>query len=185
MFDRLSILGLVVASLAFRAQAQVDSSEIIEIVLCDFEIGDVYTESPLDSVELILSSQESDSSFLERLTLCDPMGLEGPYYPSCEDSTSVKARQTCTGEMILQFFKNEFAYGDQITPSMGRFWISITVDKDGSMRSVDIHRSTYSEEFNAEAIRVLRALPKFTPTEKEECRIPIAYHLPIDWKVFE
>ncbi|MGI4728017.1 MAG: energy transducer TonB [Janthinobacterium lividum] len=62
----------------------------------------------------------------------------------------------------------------------GRVITIFNIEKDGSLTDIKVARGL-SKEADAEAIRVLKACPKWHPSYKNDLPIKVAYTLPIDF----
>ena len=64
----------------------------------------------------------------------------------------------------------------------GRVIVQFVVEKDGQIGEVKVVRSV-DEELDAEAVRVVKALPKFTPGRQDGKAVAVWYTLPISFKL--
>jgi TonB family protein len=82
-------------------------------------------------------------------------------------------------EMMKYLAKNlkypEKARNDNV---MGRVIVRFVVDKDGTIKDATIQRGL-SPEMDAEALRVVNAMPKWTPGKQNGKAVPVYYTLPI------
>lgn len=65
----------------------------------------------------------------------------------------------------------------------GKVYVSFCVERDGTVSNVEVIKSSGSIALDNEAIRVVRAMPKWKPGEKDgyavrsPCRIPINFEI--------
>ncbi len=64
----------------------------------------------------------------------------------------------------------------------GRVYVSFTIDIDGSITDVKVVRSI-SPELDAEAIRIVKALPKWKPAKQRGKTVKITYTIPITFSL--
>ncbi len=64
----------------------------------------------------------------------------------------------------------------------GRVFISMVIDKDGSVSNVKVLRGI-SKECDAEAVRVISSLPKWKPGKIKGEPVPVSYMIPINFKL--
>lgn len=66
----------------------------------------------------------------------------------------------------------------------GRVTVSFVINKDGSIQNVEVVRGVH-EILDAEAIRVVKSMPKWTPAEKNGQKVRSKYSLPINFSLNE
>lgn len=65
----------------------------------------------------------------------------------------------------------------------GKAFVGFVVDKSGSLKDVKIMKSAGNAELDAEAIRVVKAMPKWTPGTVDGKAVDVQYTLPIQFKL--
>ena len=60
--------------------------------------------------------------------------------------------------------------------------VSFIVEKDGSVSNAKVQKSV-SEELDAEALRVVNAMPKWTPGMQKGQAVRVKYNLPVTFKL--
>ncbi|HSO88404.1 MAG TPA: M56 family metallopeptidase [Draconibacterium sp.] len=87
------------------------------------------------------------------------------------------------GEMALrQFMANHVEYPDDAQKSgiQGKVYVTFVVSKDGSVADAKIARGV-SPSLDAEALRVVNALPKWTPGKQKGKFVNVSYTVPINF----
>ena len=85
---------------------------------------------------------------------------------------------------LMQFLADNLRYPKGAEDVSGRVVVQFVVDKDGSVRDPKIIRSV-DPLLDAEALRVVSMLPKFTPGEIDNKPVAVEYALPISFKAYE
>jgi len=100
-----------------------------------------------------------------------------PRFEGCTD-------ETCTQTKIMQFIAKKTKYPpiakeNNIT---GRVFVSFVVDKTGSVTDVKILRGV-DKYLDAEAVRVVKSLPKFSPGKQRGKPVKVQYNVPISFRL--
>lgn len=64
----------------------------------------------------------------------------------------------------------------------GQVMVAFIVSKDGSLKNIQIAKGV-SPELDAEALRVVKMMPKWTPGKNEGKTVDVKYELPVDFKL--
>jgi periplasmic protein TonB len=64
----------------------------------------------------------------------------------------------------------------------GRVLVYFVVEKDGSLGEISVKEGVHPE-LDAEVLRVVRSMPKWTPGMEDGEKVRVAYHLPIRFKL--
>ena len=64
----------------------------------------------------------------------------------------------------------------------GRVVVSFTVEKDGAISDVKVARSV-TPSLDAEAVRVVKAMPKWTPGKQDGQLVRVRYNVPVSFKL--
>lgn len=145
--------------------------EVIEIVEDDVEIEEVEiedTESDEDT-EIIEEEEETDEVFM--------IAEDMPMFKGCTDDL-------CTQGEILKYIARNTKYPaiakeNNIT---GRVFVGFVVDKSGSVTGVKVLRGV-DKYLDAEAIRVVKSMPKFSPGRQRGKPVKVQYNIPITFKL--
>ena len=79
---------------------------------------------------------------------------------------------------MMQWISENIRYPEDAPCSMGRVVVSFVVGKDGSISDAQVVRSV-GKEHDAEALRVVKAMPKWKPGFQEGKPVPVRYQLPV------
>ncbi|MEJ6734100.1 MAG: energy transducer TonB [Flavobacteriales bacterium] len=145
--------------------------EVIEIVEDDVEIEEVEiedTESDEDT-EIVEEEEETDEIFM--------IAEDMPMFKGCSDDL-------CTQGEILKYIARNTKYPaiakeNNIT---GRVFVGFVVDKTGSVTGVKILRGV-DKYLDAEALRVVKSMPKFSPGRQRGKPVKVQYNIPITFKL--
>ena len=87
---------------------------------------------------------------------------------------------------LMQFISYNFRYPEIDTKNgiQGRVYVSFVVEKDGTVSTVEILKSV-SKTIDAEAIRVVKLMPNWTPGTQNGNPVRVSFHLPIIAKLKE
>ena len=64
----------------------------------------------------------------------------------------------------------------------GRVMVRFTVEKDGAISDVKVARSV-TPSLDAEAVRVVKAMPKWTPGKQDGQLVRVRYNVPVSFKL--
>jgi len=141
----------------------VENEEEIE----ETEIEDTESDEDLEVIE------EEEETTDEVFMVVEDM----PRFEGCSD-------ETCTQNKIMQFIGRKTKYPpiakeNNIT---GRVYVSFVVDKSGSVTDVKILRGV-DKYLDAEAVRVVKSLPKFSPGKQRGKPVKVQYNVPISFRL--
>jgi protein TonB len=85
-------------------------------------------------------------------------------------------------EALFEFIYRNFKYPKELAQIQGKVICRFIVNKDGSVSDIEIVRS-FSPSYDAEAIKVLKLLPKFIPSKQNGKNVRVWYYLPIPFKL--
>lgn len=85
---------------------------------------------------------------------------------------------------LLKFLKANITYPEEAKKNgtQGRVVVQFVVDKDGSITDANIVKSV-SPELDAEALRVVKAMPKWTPGEQKGEKVRVKFTLPVQFQL--
>lgn len=152
-------------------------SEIAAPVQTDAGVADLYSESDMALVAATDAETTADTAPANASRTPDSadqvfeMAEKMPEYPG-----GLAA--------LMQFLADNLRYPKGAEDVSGRVVVQFVVDKDGSVRDPKITKSV-DPLFDAEALRVVSMLPKFTPGEIDSKPVAVEYALPISFKAYE
>ncbi len=138
----------------------------------DYAIGELNIVD--DDVEIFEDSDIEFVSYEEEETDDEPVFFiveEQPQYPGGE-------------EALKKFIVDNIQYPVTAAENgiQGRVYVSFTINIDGSITDVKVVRSI-SPELDAEAIRIVKALPKWKPAKQRGKTVKITYTIPITFSL--
>ncbi|MDC3050228.1 energy transducer TonB [Flavobacteriales bacterium] len=165
----LSLL-IVLGVFEFRTYEKVVAS-LGELVL-DAEFEEVEIEDTESDEDLEVIEEEEETTD-EIFMVVEDM----PRFEGCTD-------ENCTQTKIMQFIARKTKYPpiakeNNIT---GRVFVSFVVDKTGIVTNVKILRGV-DKYLDAEALRVVSSLPRFTPGKQRGKSVKVQYNVPISFKL--
>ena len=85
---------------------------------------------------------------------------------------------------VMEFMKNTIKYPEEAEKAgkQGRVVATFVVNTDGSISDAKVVRSV-SEELDAEALRVINAMPKWTPGKQNGKDVRVKFTLPVTFKL--
>jgi len=129
---------------------------------------------PLDSIRYSDSSKDEPPIVL--IDLVD----EVPVFPGCEEASDKRA---CFNEMMQKHITKNFRYPEiaQELGIQGRVSVIFTIQNDGSIGN--IRYSGPDKNLEAEALRIIRKLPKMTPGKQRGKPVRVPFSIPILFKL--
>jgi protein TonB len=198
----LSLL-IVLGAFEYRTYEKVVSSLGDLILEADFEeeIENTFREEkpppppppPPDEIIIVENEEEIEETIIEETESDEDLEVieeeeettdeifmvveDMPRFEGCSD-------ETCTQTKIMQFIARKTNYPpiakeNNIT---GRVFVSFVVDKTGSVTNVKILRGV-DKYLDAEAVRVVKSLPKFRPGKQRGKPVKVQYNVPISFRL--
>ena len=85
-------------------------------------------------------------------------------------------------EELFKFISNNLKYPDMVGDFEGRVIVQFVVEKDGSISDIKVIRSLHPE-YDKEAMRVIKLMPKWLPGNQRGKAVRVSYILPIVFKL--
>lgn len=150
-----ALAALPVAAVLLMASCQPANGEAVEQEEIPFEATNVDESAPLDAnTDEVFKVVEVDPEF--------PGGEEALYKYLAEN---------------IKY--PEKAKNDKVE---GRVYITFVIEKDGTVSDAKVLRSV-NEELDAEALRVINAMPKWKPGTQRGVPVRVQYNIPISFKL--
>ena len=111
---------------------------------------------------------------------------EVPVFPGCENESDEEAKKKCMSSGIANFVNSNFKVKEMrefAEVGMNRVIVQFKIDATGQV--VNAEARARSPELEAEAIRVVNALPKMEPGKQRGKEVGVMYSLPIVFQVGE
>lgn len=150
-----ALAALPVAALLLMAGCQPANGEAVEQEEIPFEATNVDESAPLDAnTDEVFKVVEVDPEF--------PGGEEALYKYLAEN---IKYPEKAKNNKVE-----------------GRVYITFVIEKDGNVSDAKVLRSV-NEELDAEALRVINAMPKWKPGMQRGVPVRVQYNIPISFKL--
>ena len=150
-----ALAALPVAALLLMAGCQPANGETVEQEEIPFEATNVDESAPLDAnTDEVFKVVEVDPEF--------PGGEEALYKYLAEN---IKYPEKAKNNKVE-----------------GRVYITFVIEKDGTVSDAKVLRSV-NEELDAEALRVINAMPKWKPGTQRGVPVRVQYNIPITFKL--
>ena len=150
-----ALAALPVAALLLMAGCQPANGEAVEQEEIPFEATNVDESAPLDAnTDEVFKVVEVDPEF--------PGGEEALYKYLAEN---IKYPEKAKNNKVE-----------------GRVYITFVIEKDGTVSDAKVLRSV-NEELDAEALRVINAMPKWKPGTQRGVPVRVQYNIPITFKL--
>ncbi len=161
--------------------------EVIEVIEDEEEIEETIIESTeTNQEEEIVEIEEIEEVVEEEIADVPFAVIENvPIYPGCESAGNNAAKKACMSEKITKFVRNKFR-GDELASDLGlegrqRISVQFKIDKNGNV--VNVLARAPHPSLEAEAKKVIGALPKMTPGKQRGKAVGVLYSLPIVFEV--
>ncbi len=158
--------------------------EVIEVVEDDVELDE---ELEMESTETdeteeveVIEVEEEVSDEVLNFAVVESV----PVFPGCEDAVTNDEKKACLQREIIRFVSNNFKFPEMARQmgSGGKVYVNFVFEKDGSVSNVVIARGV-EETIDAEALRVVKKLPKVQPAKQRGKPVRMSFTLPINAKV--
>jgi protein TonB len=162
--------------------------EIIEVVEDVAEIEETVIQSTEINQETIIDAPVIDVDEVEvaevdeEITVPFAIIEDIPVFPGCEQGTKEEKR-VCFQQKIQEHIAKYFRYPD-IAVEMGiqgKVYVQFVIDTDG--RISQIRTRGPDKLLEAEALRIIAALPKMVPGKQRGRAVKVPYSIPINFKL--
>ncbi len=156
--------------------------EVIEVVEDEEEVEETVIESTETSQEEeVMEIEEVEVEEVEE-DISVPFAVieDVPVFPGCEGASNKKQ---CFQEMMQKHIRKNFRYPEiaQEMGIQGRVAVMFTIQKDGSIG--DIRMRGPDKNLEAEAMRIIKKLPKMTPGKQRGRPVKVPFSIPITFKL--
>jgi protein TonB len=111
---------------------------------------------------------------------------ELPIYPGCEAAVAASREEgfNCFNRMILALVGRNAVYPKKARQKgiQGNVYVRFIIEKDGYVSNVEVVRSV-DPELDAEAVRVIKMLPRMEPAKVNGKPVRITYTIPISFRL--
>jgi len=87
-------------------------------------------------------------------------------------------------QALMTYLKDNVKYPQEMAEKkiQGRVVVSFIIDKEGNVTDVKVAYSV-SKQFDEEAMRVIRAMPKWVPGKQNGKNVNVRYNIPVSFKL--
>lgn len=156
--------------------------EVIEVVEDEEEVEETVIESTETSQEEEVIEVEDvvEDEIDEDITVPFAVIEDVPVFPGCEGAGNKKE---CFQQMMQKHIRKNFRYPEiaQEMGVQGRVSVMFTIMKDGSIGNIRMRGP--DKNLEAEAMRIIKRLPKMTPGKQRGRAVKVPFSIPITFKL--
>jgi TonB family protein len=152
-----------------------------------FIITKAYKEKPNDQKSVVVVVKAKKPQTLEEAATQGDIAIGAIDYDKPEKPFDVVEQMPefpGGQEALMQFLRQEVKYPKEAEEKglQGRVVVRYIIEKDGSISEVEIAKSV-NEYLDAEAVRVVNAMPKWKPGKQKGENVRVKYTLPISFRL--
>ncbi|WP_350284956.1 energy transducer TonB [uncultured Croceitalea sp.] len=156
--------------------------EVIEVVEDEEEVEETVIESTETSQEEeVMEVEDVEVEEVEE-DISVPFAVieDVPVFPGCEGSSNKKQ---CFQDMMQKHIRKNFRYPEiaQEMGVQGRVSVLFVIGKDGSIGNIRMRGP--DKNLEAEALRIIKKLPKMTPGKQRGRAVKVPFSIPITFKL--
>lgn len=151
----------------------VDDEEEIED---EIEVDDEEIDAD-DEIEFVEAEEEEDVDE----DVVDAIVEDMPAFPGCEKEKRADVAM-CTNDKIIMYLKNNVKYPQICVDAniTGKVWVYYEIGKDGKVRKANVIKKVHPK-LDAEALRVIKNLPKHRAGSQQGKKVPVSYRIPVNF----
>ena len=141
----------------------------------DHEVVAVKNHDEYNSLSVKIDGKDLDLNFLGGMVKDDSETSSGPDMPATFPGGEAK---------MMEYLRENLKYPESVREKgiEGKVYVQFVVEKDGSINDVKILRSV-CKELDNEAVRVIKAMPKWNPGTQNGEPVRTTMMLPINFKI--
>ena len=152
-----------------------------------FIITKAYKEKPNDQKSVVVVVKAKKPQTLEEAAAQGDIAIGAIDYDKPEKPFDVVEQMPefpGGQEALMQFLRQEVKYPKEASKDgiQGRVVVQFVVEKDGSISEVEVVKKV-NEHLDAEAVRVVNAMPKWKPGKQKGENVRVKYTLPISFRL--
>ena len=152
-----------------------------------FIITKAYKEKPNDQKSVVVVVKAKKPQTLEEAAAQGDIAIGAIDYDKPEKPFDVVEQMPefpGGQEALMQFLRQEVKYPKEAFKDgvQGRVVVQFVVEKDGSISEVEVVKKV-NEHLDAEAVRVVNAMPKWKPGKQKGENVRVKYTLPISFRL--
>lgn len=156
--------------------------EVIEVVEDEEEVEETVIESTETSQEEeVMEVEDVEVEEVEE-DISVPFAVieDVPVFPGCEGASDKKA---CFQDQMNKHIRKNFRYPEiaQEMGVQGRVSVVFVIQKDGSIGNIRMRGP--DKNLEAEALRIIKKLPKMTPGKQRGRAVKVPFSIPINFKL--
>ncbi len=103
-----------------------------------------------------------------------------PVFAGCGDLSGKEERKQCSDRKMMEFLSREFKYPPALKDwcGYGTIIVGFVIQKNGQIGEVSVHRGVHPL-LDAEAVRVVQAMPAWTPGKQMGRPVSVQYFVPL------
>jgi TonB family protein len=109
-----------------------------------------------------------------------------PIYPGCEAAVAASREEgfACFNQMVMMLVSRNVVYPKKARQKgiQGNVYVRFIIEKDGYVSNVEVVRSV-DPELDAEAVRVIKMMPRMEPAKVNGKPVRITYTIPINFRL--
>jgi len=156
--------------------------EVIEVVEDEEEVEETVIESTETSQEEEVMEVEDVEMEEVDEDISVPFAVieDVPVFPGCEGASNKKA---CFQEQMNKHIRKNFRYPEiaQEMGVQGRVSVVFVIQRDGSIGNIRMRGP--DKNLEAEALRIIKKLPKMTPGKQRGRAVKVPFSIPINFKL--
>lgn len=156
--------------------------EVIEVVEDEEEVEETVIESTETSQEEEVMEVEDVEMEEVDEDISVPFAVieDVPVFPGCEGASNKKA---CFQEQMQKHIRKNFRYPEiaQEMGVQGRVSVVFVIQRDGSIGNIRMRGP--DKNLEAEALRIIKKLPKMTPGKQRGRAVKVPFSIPITFKL--
>ncbi len=155
-----------------------DTEEIEETIIESTETNqESVIEAPIEVEDVVVEEEEEEVSV--------PFSVieNVPVFPGCEDNSTNEAKKACFQKKIQEHVAKEFNYPEVAVEMgvQGRVFVQFAIDNKGYISDIRVRGP--DKNLEAEATRIVAAIPKMTPGMQRGRPVKVPYSIPITFKL--
>ncbi len=158
--------------------------EVIEVVEDDVELEEeleIQTTETDETEEVeVIEMEEEVSDEVLSFAVVESV----PVFPGCEGASNNAERQQCFQTEMQRFVAKNYKFPEMARQMgiQGRVYIDFVIEKDGRVSNVRVVRGV-DDLLDDEAVRVIKALPKFQPAKQRGKPVRMSFTMPFNLKL--
>ncbi|MCT4664137.1 MAG: TonB family protein [Flavobacteriales bacterium] len=133
-----------------------------------------------EEIEIVEEEEEVETDEVFNFAVVE----DKPVFPGCEKEKTKAEKSKCFNMSVMKHVRKVFKY-PKLAKQMGtqeKVYVEFVIGKSGKIESTRILRGK-DKHLKAEAIRIVKSLPKMKPAKQRGKAVKMKYTLPINFKL--